>query len=830
MNIKPLFIGPKAENIDIYESLILEIVRDAGYYRKNIFTQDKPLISENDKSDEGFLSVKSELIEQFNAVLSKLKESLPTFHPRHIGHMFGDLLIPAVAGYIGGILYNPNNVVGEVSPVTTRMELDFIQNLSKMAGYGEIATNEATSGSWGHITGGGTTANIEALWLARNLKYFPLSLKLLSEDEQTYEFLKNCTVELPSGKTQPLLQCSYSELFRLTPQESYSLWDKSVALFKSIGEKNPEHTFVKAIEKFSIQKTGLYELHNIIEKKSSIKLPVPCIFVSKTAHYSWKKTAGILGIGENQVVTVDVDKNFRLDIEDLKRKINIHDSVLAVISIFGTTEEGAIDPLSDILSLRTEQEAKNDSFYVHVDAAYGGYFLSMLKDEEYRNIPFNDFKKFFSAKKEEPTYGFRYTEEDTAYLFEKSHLIDEKWTEHIVRSNEADSLTIDPHKLGYVPYPAGAVLYKNALTKRFLSQVAPYLDSAEENHMFLGKWSVEGSRPGASAVACYLASEVVPLNQRGYGTILANTLVTTSRFIKKIDRFNQVGDFKIITLYKPDTNIFCYLVTAPDIIKNPKWLNVFSNNIYNAFSAKKGRKISDSEFIVSKSSWKYKDYETNINDILNKAGISNTENHTDFEELIYLRSTFMNPLSAGLEEAYYDTFWKKTSKIAEESISEIMLKIINEKYKGKRLKILWLENDQSIIKLKQELEKDPLIGKYLEITFIHQVTALKFDTIKTEYDTAIVDLNLNSDDHRAFEEIQSGIEVIRNLQENGIEKLIVYSQYLNPDNENYYQAKSFLTYQTPAIKKIIEEKFLIGKTEKQSDLKNIIKAVFLLSH
>ena len=31
--------------------------------------------------------------------------------------------------------------------------------------------------AWGHITCGGTVANIEAVWAARNLKFYPLAVK-----------------------------------------------------------------------------------------------------------------------------------------------------------------------------------------------------------------------------------------------------------------------------------------------------------------------------------------------------------------------------------------------------------------------------------------------------------------------------------------------------------------------------------------------------------------------------------------------------------------------------------------------------------------------------
>ena len=45
-----------------------------------------------------------------------------------------------------------------------------------ISGY-NIEANKDNIVSWGHITCGGTVANIEAMWAARNLKFHPLAVK-----------------------------------------------------------------------------------------------------------------------------------------------------------------------------------------------------------------------------------------------------------------------------------------------------------------------------------------------------------------------------------------------------------------------------------------------------------------------------------------------------------------------------------------------------------------------------------------------------------------------------------------------------------------------------
>ena len=51
------------------------------------------------------------------------------------------------------------------------------------------------------------------------------------------------------------------------------------------------------------------------------------------------------------------------------------------VAIIGATEEGSVDPLDEILDLRDEFEKKGLCFLVHADAAWGGYFASMVRDK-----------------------------------------------------------------------------------------------------------------------------------------------------------------------------------------------------------------------------------------------------------------------------------------------------------------------------------------------------------------------------------------------------------------------------------------------------------------
>ncbi|KAJ7472680.1 hypothetical protein FB451DRAFT_300998 [Mycena latifolia] len=80
----------------------------------------------------------------------------------------------------------------------------------------------------------------------------------------------------------------------------------------------------------------------------------------------------------------------------------------------------------------------------------------------------------------------------------------------------ADSITIDPHKTGYIPYPAGGICYRDGRTRFLLTWSAPYIQQGE-NGESIGIYGIEGSKPGATAVASYLHHTVLGLHQSGHG-------------------------------------------------------------------------------------------------------------------------------------------------------------------------------------------------------------------------------------------------------------------------------------------------------------------------
>jgi glutamate/tyrosine decarboxylase-like PLP-dependent enzyme len=75
--------------------------------------------------------------------------------------MLKDPSIPALLGYFAVMLTNPNNHAYEGGPVTTEMEMEVVDDLLKLVGF---------KNGWGHLTSGGSLANLEALWAVRDFR------------------------------------------------------------------------------------------------------------------------------------------------------------------------------------------------------------------------------------------------------------------------------------------------------------------------------------------------------------------------------------------------------------------------------------------------------------------------------------------------------------------------------------------------------------------------------------------------------------------------------------------------------------------------------------
>jgi aromatic-L-amino-acid decarboxylase len=158
------------------------------------------------------------------------------------------------------------------------------------------------------------------------------------------------------------------------------------------------------------------------------------VYASEQAHLSVRKAAMIAGIPLANVRSVPVTSHLRLDVDALRDAIagdraNGFVPFLAVASA-GTTNTGVVDPIAAVAEL-----AAREGFWLHVDAAYGGFF--------------------------------QLTDRGRA-LFDGIE--------------RADSITLDPHKGMFLPYGTGSLIVRDGAALRRAHHVgAAYLQDIPQD-------------------------------------------------------------------------------------------------------------------------------------------------------------------------------------------------------------------------------------------------------------------------------------------------------------------------------------------------------------
>lgn len=327
-------------------------------------------------------------------VADRLTDNYPYFHPLYAGQMLKPPHPVAHMAYALAQSVNPNNHALDGGRASSAMEKEAVAEIARMFGW---------ESHLGHLTGGGTMANLEALWIS--------------------------------------------------------------------GQLNPDKV----------------------------------VLASERAHYTHSRICGVLKL---RFESIPSDRRGRLDLEALRQRLARGD-VGTVVATMGTTATGSIDPLPELLELRSRF-----GFRLHADAAYGGYF--------------------------------RLTEG----LSQTAHAAFD-------RLPEVDSIVVDPHKHGLQPYGCGCILFHDPTVGRFYKHDSPYTYfSSTELH--LGEISLECSRQGAAAVALWATQRLLPLERGG-------------EFARGLERGRQAAltlfaklraDERFLTTFEPELDIVVWTPRA----------------------------------------------------------------------------------------------------------------------------------------------------------------------------------------------------------------------------------------------------------------------------
>ena len=177
----------------------------------------------------------------------------------------------------------------------------------------------------------------------------------------------------------------------------------------------------------------------------------PNVVVPASAHFSFTKAAAVLDVELREVPTHPVDgdpeRAGRVDLAALEAAVDTETAL--VVAVAGSTEYGRVDPVPAVA-----ETAKRVDAAVHVDAAWGGYYL-----------PFEAYEWSFADA-------------------------------------PVDTITIDPHKLGQAAVPAGGLLARDPATLDSLAVDTPYLETHAQA-------TLTGTRSGAGVASAKAAFDAL---------------------------------------------------------------------------------------------------------------------------------------------------------------------------------------------------------------------------------------------------------------------------------------------------------------------------------
>ena len=363
--------------------------------------------------------------------------------------------------------------------------------------------------------------------------------------------------------------------------------------WKAFYDNKAEHDIeLRELRERSYVIRGPWDIANYYRDTLKRDFPQPIILVPGTKHYSWPKSANVFGVSENAIWPTSLDRHGRVCVRSLAANIEkarrLERPIMMNVSVAGTTELGTVDPVDEVNEL-LRQYRRDEGIHIwhHVDAAYGGYFCATYRDGQSE--------------------------------------LDERTVSALSALAQADSVTLDPHKLGFVPYACGAFLVRDARSYSVSHISAPYLE--EEKGVEYPTWSttLEGSRSGTGAGAVWFSAKVLPLDASGHGKILNQSLRAKRHFEERLRE--EIRDIRLVP--GSDTNIICFAV-APEG-SGLRETNQVTEQILHHFQ-------KSPNFAVSRTALALKSYHQLIDSVVEEWGGT-----ADDDYLLVIRMVVMSP-------------------------------------------------------------------------------------------------------------------------------------------------------------------------------------------
>jgi len=212
------------------------------------------------------------------------------------------------------------------------------------------------------------------------------------------------------------------------------------------------------------------------------------IIIPESAHFSFKKIASLMDM---KLIAIPLTKDYIMNIARLKEKIS--KNTAAIVGVAGSTELGTIDPIPELSKI-----CKDENIFLHIDAAFGGFVIPLLKELNYDVTDF-DFKL-----------------------------------------KGVGTISIDAHKMGYSAVPLGTLIVRD---KKWINKVSV------DSHCISSKKQagVLGTRSGGPVAAAFAVTRY--LGMAGYRDLIKRCMDTTYYTERRI---NEIG---LCLAVKPTMNV-----------------------------------------------------------------------------------------------------------------------------------------------------------------------------------------------------------------------------------------------------------------------------------
>jgi aromatic-L-amino-acid/L-tryptophan decarboxylase len=261
------------------------------------------------------------------------------------------------------------------------------------------------------------------------------------------------------------------------------------------------------------------------------------VYVSEFIHHSMLKAFQAAGLKSSQVKNIAIDGQFRFDVDSLAKMIEMDQAKglvpMMIVANAGSTNTGTVDSLNSIAEI-----AKNSGAWFHVDAAYGGFFIMTS-----------------SGKKQ------------------------------LKGIEQADSITLDPHKGLFLPWGTGALIVRDRENlKRVFTHQADYIPESQSNYDLwdFSEMSLELTRP-FRGLAIWLPFKMLGVNT--FRKALEEKLDLAQYFHNKLKDNQQ---WEIVAAPDLSITVFRY----HDSCTTPEVLNQLNQTIIDLVNSKFRTNIS----------------------------------------------------------------------------------------------------------------------------------------------------------------------------------------------------------------------------------------------